>query len=110
MISRGTTFEFEYLGEFEIEIKNILEHESGGHMGLIHEKNQRPKISCYCTFKIKINNDRAISDHSLLNADFCPCMPDSVHNVRGQPAMYILYIQGSKEEAKFSIFISEADL
>jgi hypothetical protein len=20
-------------------------------MGLIHEKNQRPKISCYCTFK-----------------------------------------------------------
>ncbi len=42
--------EFEYLGEFEIEIKNILEHESGAHMGLIHEKNQRPKISCYCTF------------------------------------------------------------
>jgi hypothetical protein len=51
MIPRGTTFEFEYLGEFEIEIKNILEHESGAHMGLIHEKNQRPKISCYCTFK-----------------------------------------------------------
>jgi hypothetical protein len=20
-------------------------------MGLIHEKNERPKISCYCTFK-----------------------------------------------------------
>ncbi len=45
MIPRGTTFEFEYLSEFEIEIKNILEHESGAHMGLIHEKNQRPK-SC----------------------------------------------------------------
>ncbi len=43
-------FEFEYLGEFEIEIKNILEHESRAHMGLIHEKNQKPKISCYCTF------------------------------------------------------------
>ncbi len=51
MIPRGTTFEFEYLGEFEIVIKNILEHESGAHMGLIHEKYQRPKISCYCTFK-----------------------------------------------------------
>jgi hypothetical protein len=21
-------------------------------MGSIHEKNQRPKISCYCTFKV----------------------------------------------------------
>jgi hypothetical protein len=29
----------------------VLEHESGAHMGLIHEKNQRPKISCYCPFK-----------------------------------------------------------
>ncbi len=52
MIPRGTTFEFEYLGEFEIEIKNILEHESGAHVGLIHEKNQRPKILCYCTFNL----------------------------------------------------------
>jgi hypothetical protein len=52
MIPRGTTFEFEYLGEFKIEIKTILEHESRAHMGLIHEKNQRPKISCYCTFKV----------------------------------------------------------
>jgi hypothetical protein len=51
MIPRGTTFEFEYLGEFEMEIKNMLEPESGAHMGLIHEKNQKPKISCYCTFK-----------------------------------------------------------
>jgi hypothetical protein len=50
MIPRGTTFKFEYLGELEIEIKNILGHESGVHMGLIHEKNQRAKISCYCTF------------------------------------------------------------
>jgi hypothetical protein len=35
-------------------IKNILRHESGAHMGLIHEEKQRPKISCYCTFKGKI--------------------------------------------------------
>ncbi len=51
MIPRGTTFKFKFLSEFEIEIKNIFRHESGAHMGLIHEKNQRPKISCYCTFK-----------------------------------------------------------
>jgi hypothetical protein len=51
MLPHGTTFKFKYLGEFEIEIKTILEHESRAHMGLIHEKNQRPKISCYCTFK-----------------------------------------------------------
>ncbi len=43
MIPRGTTFEFEYLGEFEIEIKNILEHESGSHMGLIQEKTRGQK-------------------------------------------------------------------
>ncbi len=52
MIPRRTSFEFEYLGEFEIEIKNILEHESRVHMGLIHLKNQRPKISCYCTINL----------------------------------------------------------
>jgi hypothetical protein len=50
MTPRGTTFEFEYLGEFEIEIRNILGHELGAHMRLIHEKSQRPKISCYCSF------------------------------------------------------------
>ncbi len=55
MIPHGTTFKFEHLGKFEIEIKNILEHESGAHMGSIHEKNQRPKISCYCTFKYQIS-------------------------------------------------------
>jgi hypothetical protein len=53
MIPLGTTLEFEYLGEFEIEIKNILEHESGAHMGLIHEKNQKQKISRYCTFNTR---------------------------------------------------------
>jgi hypothetical protein len=49
----GTIFEFEYLGEFVKEIKNILGHESGAYMRLIHEKNQKPKIACYCTFKVK---------------------------------------------------------
>jgi hypothetical protein len=48
MIPRGTTFEFEYLGEFKIDIKNILGHESAAHMGLINEEKRRPKISCYC--------------------------------------------------------------
>jgi hypothetical protein len=43
MIPRGTTFKFKFLGEFEIEIKNILEHESGTHMGLIHEKKIEAK-------------------------------------------------------------------
>ncbi len=50
MIPCGTTFEFEYLGEFKMDIKNILGHESGAHMGLIHEK-KRSKISCCCPFK-----------------------------------------------------------
>jgi hypothetical protein len=43
MIPCGTTFEFEYLGEFKMDIKNILGHESGAHMGLIHEKNRGKK-------------------------------------------------------------------
>jgi hypothetical protein len=67
MRPRGTTFELEYLGEFEIEIKIILEHESGAHMGLIHEKNQRPKISCYCTFK-------KIFPHNFLHLFFIKLM------------------------------------
>jgi hypothetical protein len=54
MIPRRTTFEFVYLGEFEKEIKNILGHELGAHMRLIHEKNQRPNFSCYCTFNASI--------------------------------------------------------
>jgi hypothetical protein len=40
MIPRGTTFKFEYLGEFPKEIKKILGHESGAHMKLIHEKTE----------------------------------------------------------------------
>jgi hypothetical protein len=63
MIPRGTTFEFEYLGEFKIKIKNILGNELGAHMRLIHEKNQRPKISCYCTFNV--NNIPGILTRNL---------------------------------------------
>jgi hypothetical protein len=55
----GTTFEFEYLGEFKMDIKNILGHESAAHMGLIHEEKQRPKISCYCIFNRKFKDDTA---------------------------------------------------
>jgi hypothetical protein len=51
LIPRGTTFEFEYFREIETEFKNILGYQSGVHMGLIHEKNQRPKISCFSPFK-----------------------------------------------------------
>jgi hypothetical protein len=36
-----------------MDIKNILGHESAAHMGLIHEEKQRPKISCYCTLKVR---------------------------------------------------------
>ncbi len=55
MIPRGTTFEFEYLDEFKMDIKNILGNESAAHMGLIHEEKRRPKISYYCTFKQEIS-------------------------------------------------------
>ncbi len=51
LIPRRTTYKFEYLREFEPEFEIVLGSESGAHMGPIHEKNQRPKISCYCTFK-----------------------------------------------------------
>jgi hypothetical protein len=44
-------FEFEYLSEFITEFENILGYESEAQKGLIDEKNQRSKISCYCPFK-----------------------------------------------------------
>jgi hypothetical protein len=34
--ARIFTFEYEYLHEFKTEFKNILEYESGAHMGSIH--------------------------------------------------------------------------
>jgi hypothetical protein len=51
LIPRRTTFKFEYLRDFEPEFENVLGYELGAHMGSIHEKNQGPKILCYCTFK-----------------------------------------------------------
>ncbi len=51
---RTTTLKFEYLREFEAELENVLGYELGAHMGSIHEKNQGPKISCYCTFKVSM--------------------------------------------------------
>jgi hypothetical protein len=47
----GATFEFEYLHKFETEFVNILGDDFWVDMGLIHGKNQRTKISCYCPFK-----------------------------------------------------------
>ncbi len=46
------TFKDEYLRKFETEFENILECESGAHMGSIYEKKQWSKISCYCPFNI----------------------------------------------------------
>ncbi len=54
LIPRRTTFKFKYLREFEPEFENVLGYELGAHMGSIHEKNQGPKISCYCTFKLNL--------------------------------------------------------
>jgi hypothetical protein len=51
LISRKTTLKFEYLREFEPEFKNVSGYELGTDLGSIHEKNQGPKISFYCTFK-----------------------------------------------------------
>ncbi len=39
--SGQSNFKFEYLGNFETELENILGHESGAQVGSIHEKNQR---------------------------------------------------------------------
>jgi hypothetical protein len=43
MIPRGTTFEFEYLDEFKMDIKKNLGHESAAHMRLIHKGKKRAK-------------------------------------------------------------------
>jgi hypothetical protein len=47
-----TMLKFKYLRELKPEFENVLGYELGAHMGSFHEKNQGPKISCYCTFKI----------------------------------------------------------
>jgi hypothetical protein len=51
LYSSQSNFEFECLGEFVTEFENILGYESGAQMGLIDEKNQQSKISCYCPFQ-----------------------------------------------------------
>jgi hypothetical protein len=50
--SGQSNFEYEYLGEFETEFKNILGHESGAQVCSFDGKKQRSKISCYCPFKL----------------------------------------------------------
>jgi hypothetical protein len=54
--TRGTTSKFECFPEFKSEFENNLGYESGIHMGSIHEKNKRPKISCYCPFNVEGNS------------------------------------------------------
>jgi hypothetical protein len=60
---RGACFEFEYLREFETEFKNNLGYDSVVDIGWIHEKNQRPEISCYCPFKGSFMEDSAKSSY-----------------------------------------------
>jgi hypothetical protein len=48
--SGQSNFEYEYLGEFENQFKNILGHESGAQVCSFDGKKQRSKISCYCPF------------------------------------------------------------
>ncbi len=51
--SGQSNFEYEYIGEFETEFKNILGHESGAQVCSFDGKKQRSKISCYCPFNGK---------------------------------------------------------
>jgi hypothetical protein len=53
--SGQSNFEYEYLGEFKTEFKNILGHESGAQVCLFDGKKQRSKISCYCPFDVVIS-------------------------------------------------------
>jgi hypothetical protein len=53
--SGQSNFEYEYLGEFETEFKNILGHESGAQVCSFDGKKQRSKISCYCPFNIAVS-------------------------------------------------------
>ncbi len=55
--SGQSNFEYEYLGEFETEFKNILGHESGAPVCSFDGKKQRSKISCYCPFKKQAIDD-----------------------------------------------------
>jgi hypothetical protein len=48
----NSSFDFEYLREFEIEFKNILGYEDGVQIGSINGKIQRLKLSHYCSFKV----------------------------------------------------------
>jgi hypothetical protein len=41
--SGQSNFKFEYLGEIKTEFENILGHESGGQVVLIHEKTRGQK-------------------------------------------------------------------
>jgi hypothetical protein len=50
--SGQSNFEYEYLGKFETEFKNILGHESGAQVCSFDGKKQRSKISCYCPFNV----------------------------------------------------------
>ncbi len=51
LIPPQNNFEIRISPRIRTRNRKSLGYELGAHMGSIHEKNQRPKISCYCTFK-----------------------------------------------------------
>jgi hypothetical protein len=51
-LSKGiVTYLIEYLGEFELVFKTILDYESGDQMGSFDAKKPPSKISCMSTCK-----------------------------------------------------------
>ncbi len=60
---------FEYLREFEPEFEKVLGYALGAYMGSIHEINQRPKISCYCTFKEGNGEEDFVKDGRKINQE-----------------------------------------
>jgi hypothetical protein len=59
---RWWNYFFEYLRKIETKFEDSLRCESGAHMGSINEKNQRPKISCFCPF----NTQRRLSENFFI--------------------------------------------
>ncbi len=87
---RWSTLSCEYLCEFSKKFETVLMGYSGAGGKLIHEKNQKQKISWHCPFKIMFSNSKNccvvctvlyISDititmpHPPTHTPLSPCMP-----------------------------------
>ena len=55
MIQRGTSKQFEYLGENKTKNETILTHWSVAQTGSNYEKNWGSKISLDCPFNVSVN-------------------------------------------------------